>query len=84
MCDSDRSFVVYEAIKRGVSFETIYNITKIDPWFLAKLQGLAETELALAGLRGGILTEELYRTAKNAGASGQDRAASDGTGCAAL
>ena len=64
VCDSDRSFVVYEAIKRGVSFETIYNITKIDPWFLAKLQGLAETELALAGLRGGILTEELYRTAK--------------------
>ena len=58
---------VYEAIKRGVSFETIYNITKIDPWFLAKLQGLAETELALAGLRGGILTEELYRTAKMQG-----------------
>ena len=67
VCDSDRSFVVYEAIKRGVSFETIYNITKIDPWFLAKLQGLAETELALAGLRGGILTEELYRTAKMQG-----------------
>ena len=58
---------VYEAIKRGVPFETIYNITKIDPWFLAKLQGLAETELALAGLRGGILTEELYRTAKMQG-----------------
>ena len=67
VCDSDRSFVVYEAIKRGVPFETIYNITKIDPWFLAKLQGLAETELALAGLRGGILTEELYRTAKMQG-----------------
>ena len=67
VCDSDRSFVVYEAIKRGVSFGTIYNITKIDPWFLAKLQGLAETELALAGLRGGILTEELYRTAKMQG-----------------
>ena len=67
VCDSDRSFVVYEAIKRGVPFETIYNITKIDPWFLAKLQGLTETELALAGLRGGILTEELYRTAKMQG-----------------
>ena len=63
-CDSDRSFTVYEAIKRGVSFDTIYDITKIDYWFLAKLKKLADTELAL---KNGPLTEELYRKAKKQG-----------------
>ena len=63
-CDSDRSFTVYEAIKRGVSFDTIYDITKIDYWFLAKLKKLADTELAL---KNGPLTQELYRKAKKQG-----------------
>ncbi len=35
-----RLFVVYEAIKRGVSIEEICNITKIDRWFLYKLKNL--------------------------------------------
>ena len=63
-CDSDRSFTVYEAIKRGVSFDVIYDITKIDKWFLSKLKKLADTELAL---KNGGLTEELYRKAKKQG-----------------
>ena len=55
---------MYEAIKRGVSFDVIYDITKIDKWFLAKLKKLADTELAL---KNGGLTEELYRKAKKQG-----------------
>ena len=64
VCDADRAFVVYEAIKRGVSFDTIYEKTKIDPWFLAKFKNLADTELALAK---GNVSQELYRTAKRQG-----------------
>ncbi len=64
VCDADRSFVVYEALKRGVSFDTIYEKTKIDKWFLAKLKNLAGTELALAQ---GPASKELYRKAKRQG-----------------
>ncbi len=39
--DSERAFCVYEALKRGVAHDVIYDITKIDWWFLDKLQHLA-------------------------------------------
>ncbi|MEG2652744.1 MAG: carbamoyl-phosphate synthase large subunit, partial [Ruthenibacterium sp.] len=63
-CDSDRSFTVYEAIKRGIPFERIYEKTKIDPWFLAKLSHLASIEMRLAA---GDTGEALYREAKKNG-----------------
>ncbi|MCL1858957.1 MAG: carbamoyl-phosphate synthase large subunit [Oscillospiraceae bacterium] len=37
----ERIFVVYEAIKRGVNIDEIYNITKIDEWFLHKIKNIA-------------------------------------------
>lgn len=45
----ERLFVVYEAIKRGVPIDTIYGITKIDEWFLSKLQNLCNYEKSIAG-----------------------------------
>ena len=63
-CDSERAFVVYEALKRGISWDVIHDITKIDRWFLAKMQHLADMENALAK---GELTEESYRAAKQYG-----------------
>ena len=62
--DSERAFCVYEALKRGVPHETIYNITKIDWWFLDKMQHLADIEL---GLQQGELTREKYLEAKKFG-----------------
>ncbi len=38
----ERLFVVYQAIKRGVSADDIFNITKIDRWFLSKLKKLSD------------------------------------------
>lgn len=46
-CDDRRIFTVFEAIKAGVSIDEIYNITKIDRFFLYKLQNLALYESAL-------------------------------------
>lgn len=62
--DDERCFVIFEAIKRGVSIDDIHDITMIDKWFLAKLQNLAELEKWLSE---GELTCEKYDTAKRYG-----------------
>lgn len=79
VCDSDRSFVVFEAIKRGFSFEEIYAATKIDYWFLSKLAKLADTEKRLAA---GEMSMELYKLAKRQGFT--DKAIKRISGCTEL
>ena len=64
--DAERVFCVYEALKRGIDHQTIYRITKIDWWFLDKMQHLANLENGLAKCNG-VLTEEQYKTAKKYG-----------------
>jgi carbamoyl-phosphate synthase large subunit len=59
--DCDRAFCVFEAIKRGISTEEIYEITKIDNWFIEKFRNLHNMEVELAT---GELTEEKYARAK--------------------
>ncbi len=61
--DDRRLFTVFEALKSGMTVEQIHGITRIDRWFLYKLQGLAAFEETLAG----GLTDELYRQAKRLG-----------------
>ena len=56
-CDDERIFVIYEALKRGVEISAINMITKIDPWFIAKLKNLTEMDKELASRP---LTDELY------------------------
>ncbi len=62
-CTDERLFVVYQAIKNGVSYDEIYNITKIDKWFLSKLGNIANME---ASLKEG-LDDEKYLAAKRMG-----------------
>ena len=64
--DAERVFCVYEALKRGIDHETIYRITKIDWWFLDKMQHLADLEKGLAACNG-VLTEAQYKEAKKYG-----------------
>ncbi|MGN1119930.1 MAG: carbamoyl-phosphate synthase large subunit, partial [Oscillospiraceae bacterium] len=59
--DVDRSFCVFEALKRGISIDTIHDITKIDKWFISKLNNLVQLEKWLAE---GELTQEKYDIAK--------------------
>ncbi len=47
--DDWRIFTVFEAIKAGVSIDEIYDITKIDRWFLYKMKNLADFEARIAG-----------------------------------
>lgn len=39
-----RVFTVFEAIKCGISTDEIYNVTKIDRWFIERLRNLAQFE----------------------------------------
>ena len=64
--DAERVFCVYEALKRGIDHQTIYRITKIDWWFLDKMQHLADLEKGLAKCNG-VLSLEQYKTAKKYG-----------------
>ncbi len=63
-CDDERIFVIYEAFKRGVPLENIHNITKIDRWFLSKIQNLVAMEKELMI---GRLTRDKYKDAKDLG-----------------
>ena len=60
-CDDERIFVVYEALRRGVTPEEIFDITKIDKWFTYKLINLIKLDNELEK---GNVTPELYRQAK--------------------
>ncbi len=60
----ERLFVVYAALKKGVSVDTIYNITKIDHWFLNKLNNLVAYENAITGKK---LTKDEYLEGKTLG-----------------
>jgi carbamoyl-phosphate synthase large subunit len=64
VCDDQRIFCVFEALKRGVSVDKIHEITLIDEWFLNKLILLVNMENRL---KQGNLDEATYMEAKNLG-----------------
>ena len=59
--DDRRIWVIAEALRRGISYEVIHEITKIDIWFIDKLAILVEMEDALKNQE---LTTELLKEAK--------------------
>ena len=59
--DDRRIWVIAEALRRGISYEEIHAITKIDFWFIDKLAIIVEMENKLEK---GPLTPELLKEAK--------------------
>ena len=59
--DDRKIWVIAEALRRGVSYDHIYEITKIDRWFIDKLAILTEMEQRLKTEE---LTVELLKEAK--------------------
>ncbi|MEZ3478540.1 MAG: carbamoyl-phosphate synthase large subunit [Lachnospiraceae bacterium] len=45
--DDQRIYVIAEALRKGIDYDTIYEITRIDRWFIDKLAVLVETEHVL-------------------------------------
>ena len=59
--DDMRMWKIAEAIRRGIDYDTIYNITKVDRWFIDKFAIIVEMENALKTQE---LTVDLLREAK--------------------
>ncbi|MCI8992839.1 MAG: carbamoyl-phosphate synthase large subunit [Eubacterium sp.] len=59
--DDRRIWVIAEAVRKGVSYEEIYDLTRIDPWFIDKIAILTEMEQRLKSEE---LTKELLAEAK--------------------
>ncbi len=59
--DDQRIYVIAEALRKGIDYDTIYDITRIDRWFIDKLAILVEMEHALETQP---LTVERLREAK--------------------
>ena len=63
--DDERIFAIYAALKRKImTADEIYDLTKIDRWFLSKLNRLVAME---AELSSSVLDEETYMRAKRLG-----------------
>lgn len=77
--DDLRIYVIAQALRKGISYEEINDITKVDMWFIDKISVLVEMEQALSTQP---LTVELLREAKRiefpdhviAGLTGRDAA----------
>ncbi|MBO5451579.1 MAG: carbamoyl-phosphate synthase large subunit [Lachnospiraceae bacterium] len=59
--DDQRIFIIAEAIRKGMDYETIHDITKVDIWFIDKIAILVEMEQEL---KNSNLTVELLKEAK--------------------
>ena len=76
--DDRRLFTVFEALLSGMSIDEIHRLTRIDRFFLCKLQNLADYERRIEG----GLTDELYYEGKRLGYT--DKAISRLSGATAL
>jgi carbamoyl-phosphate synthase large subunit len=70
----DRLWHVAEAIRRKISIDEIFNLTKIDPWFLNNIKDIVQLEEKIKRTEDGrqkaeVLSSDLLKTAKEYGFS---------------
>jgi carbamoyl-phosphate synthase large subunit len=65
----DRLFKIREALKLGVPKSKVYELTKIDKWFLNEIEGLLEFEKSIKGKELSQIEFEMMKTAKEMGFS---------------
>ena len=63
----DRVFVIYDAIKMGISLERIHEITKIDMWYLRQYESLLNLEKEISIYSVDTITKDLLLEAKQKG-----------------
>ena len=62
--DNERLWVIAEALRRGITINTIYEITKIDRFFISKIENIIKLEEELSS---NVLNRELLLKAKKMG-----------------
>lgn len=63
----NRLFHIYDAFKLGIPFNTIYKLTKIDPWFLRQIEELIVLEKEIERYTVDTIPKELLMEAKKKG-----------------
>jgi len=71
--NADAQMIIAHAMRYGFSDEELFDITKFDPWFLARIREIIQQEVKLA-LNGLPKTEPQMRTLKMMGFSDARRA----------
>ncbi|HDS46334.1 MAG TPA: carbamoyl-phosphate synthase large subunit [Methanomicrobia archaeon] len=66
---SERIFMIYEALRKGMAVEELYQLTKIGRWFIQQMRELVLFEEELKQYRGRELSAELLKAAKAHGFS---------------
>lgn len=66
---SERQFIMYEALRKGVDVDTLYKKTHIKPWFIEQMKELVELEEEILSFRGKGIPDDLLVQAKKDGFS---------------
>jgi len=66
---SERQFIMYEAIRKGASLESLHAKTHIKQWFLEQMKELVDLEEEILKYRGKTLPDDLLTQAKKDGFS---------------
>ncbi len=64
---SERQFLMYEALRKGASVQTLSDRTFIKPWFIQQMKELVELEEEILKHKGGFLPDEVLVRAKKDG-----------------
>ena len=66
---SERQFIMYEALRKGMSAGELYKLTHIKPWFIEQMKELVELENKIIQYKGKKIPDELLLKAKKDGFS---------------
>jgi carbamoyl-phosphate synthase large subunit len=64
---SERQFIMYEALRKGVDIQELYKKTYIKPWFIQQMKELVELEEKILKYKGKRLPDSLLTRAKQDG-----------------
>lgn len=66
---SERQFIMYEALRKGMSVEDLFELTHIKHWFVQQMKELVELENEILKYKGKVLPDALLIRAKKDGFS---------------
>ena len=64
---SERQFIMYEALRKGVTVDKLFEVTHIKHWFIEQMKELVEVEERVLGYKGSDLPDDLLTEAKKDG-----------------
>ena len=67
--NSERHFIMYEALRKGATIEEIHELTHVKAWFIEQMKELVEEEEALQRCKGSLPSDEALLQAKKDGFS---------------